>query len=220
MAAGTSPKRIMDISHPDEVQAETSSRPVIITNRPLITQDPMMSTAEANVPELTKEASAGTTGEEPTTAPRLSRNIQPLEDTGTAQAAEAVAVDTIPAAETAIPHQVAPAAVESETPADATAKTTVETTDSAKPSDDKQVNPEAVKFSETDAKRSAELEEIIASGKYVVPINATQRKRTKMITIELAILSLILALVLIDALLDVGMLSLSGIPHTHFFSLP
>lgn len=85
--------------------------------------------------------------------------------------------------------------------------------------DDKQTNPEAVKLSEADLKRAAELEEIIASGKYAVPIDASGKRRTLIITIWLVLLTLLLAAVLADALLDVGILTIPGIPHTHFFSI-
>ncbi len=64
------------------------------------------------------------------------------------------------------------------------------------------------------AAREAELEKLIESGKYAVPINAVQRKRSRMYVTLLCLLALVLAAVLLDA----GVLKIHGIkPLTHFF---
>jgi hypothetical protein len=61
------------------------------------------------------------------------------------------------------------------------------------------------------------LEQLIESKQYAVPINAVGRKRSRMFVAAMCILALALAVVLLDALLDVGVLKV-GIPHTHLFS--
>lgn len=85
---------------------------------------------------------------------------------------------------------------------------------------------EAAKKADADSEAQAaedaknqKLEELIASGTYAVPINAVQRKRSRMFVAAMCILALLLLVVLLDALLDVGIIKLpSVIPHTHFFS--
>ncbi|PID98760.1 hypothetical protein CSA80_04835 [Candidatus Saccharibacteria bacterium] len=47
MAASKSPVKDMDVTHPDDTPAASSSRPVIVTNRPLLTSDPMLGPDEA-----------------------------------------------------------------------------------------------------------------------------------------------------------------------------
>lgn len=70
---------------------------------------------------------------------------------------------------------------------------------------------------EEDAARQQELEALIASGKYAVPINAVQRKRSRMTVAALTFVAVILAVVLFDAALDSNVISLPSVPHTHFF---
>jgi hypothetical protein len=67
--------------------------------------------------------------------------------------------------------------------------------------------------------REQELEQLIASGKYNVPINAVRRKRSRAYVLVLCLLALVLAAALVDIALDTGILSLDvNIPHTDFFS--
>lgn len=65
--------------------------------------------------------------------------------------------------------------------------------------------------------RQAELEELIAKGTYAVPINALKHRR-HMVVFEIVLLLLVLAVAGLDVLLDMGTLSLPGVPHTNFLS--
>ena len=70
------------------------------------------------------------------------------------------------------------------------------------------------------AQRERELEDYIDSRKFFVPINAVARKRSIKVSIVLTGMVLLLAIVLIDLMLDSGIILLvQKIPHTHFFSL-
>lgn len=219
-------KKVMDVSHPGKVAASASSRPLIVTNRPLIAQDPMMASDVQGAPEITKPAEKVATTTEVT--PRAAKVIKPLsgeDKDAAATTAPAVPSDedvstdtdtdsTSPAEQEAAPADVAadekPATREpEETP-------TLLTTDEDG-SDDKQVNPEAVKLSEEDTRRNKEIEEIIASGRYYVPVNSHAKRRTRIVTFWLVTLMVVLAAVLVNALLDVGILNFN-VPHTHFFS--
>jgi len=69
-------------------------------------------------------------------------------------------------------------------------------------------------------RRERELQEYITSRKYFVPINAAGRKRSIKISFGLVFMLFILSAVLIDLLLDSGIiLLLQKIPHTHFFDI-
>lgn len=69
-------------------------------------------------------------------------------------------------------------------------------------------------------KRERELQDYINSHQFFVPINTVARKRSLKVSIGLTILFFFLGVVLIDLMLDSGMILLvQKIPHTHFFSL-
>lgn len=79
---------------------------------------------------------------------------------------------------------------------------------------------EAEKFAEEEAKRQQELQAYIDNRKYNVPIGAVAQRRSVIISILLTIIVLLLAIVLVDLMLDSGIiLLLTKLPHTHFFSL-
>lgn len=98
--------------------------------------------------------------------------------------------------------------------------TSDETIEPEKPieSPDEQMNAENIETAEETAeqKRIRDLESIIASGKYYLPLDGQRRRRER---ITLAVLFVVLLLLfLLDAMLDMGMVSLPGVPHTTFFS--
>ncbi|HEY4963155.1 MAG TPA: hypothetical protein VIH90_00475 [Candidatus Saccharimonadales bacterium] len=69
-------------------------------------------------------------------------------------------------------------------------------------------------------KRHQELEKTIESRKYFVPINTIAQKRSIRVSLILVLLTLLLAILLIDLMFDSGMILLvNRLPHTHFFSV-
>lgn len=68
-------------------------------------------------------------------------------------------------------------------------------------------------------RRERELQEYVKNRKYFVPIDVAARKRSEKMSILLTVAVLLLAFVLLDLMLDTGMIYLvQKIPHTHFFS--
>ena len=68
-------------------------------------------------------------------------------------------------------------------------------------------------------KRVKELEALIDSKQFYVPINAVARKRSIQYSSFMTVAVFLLAIVLIDLMLDTGMILLvQKIPHTHFFT--
>lgn len=67
--------------------------------------------------------------------------------------------------------------------------------------------------------RTRKLEQLVASGTYAVPINAVRRKRSRTFVATMCVLALVLATLLLDVLLDVGIVDLPfSVPHTRLFS--
>lgn len=70
------------------------------------------------------------------------------------------------------------------------------------------------------AKREKEIQDIISSRQYFVPVDAVARRRSDKVSLGLTLLILLLSIALVDLLLDTGaILLLQKVPHTHFFSI-
>lgn len=98
----------------------------------------------------------------------------------------------------------------------------VNTEDSSEVSEEKsdEETKKALEQAEQDEKRQKQLQELVDSKKYYVPINAVARKRSIKVSLGLTFLVLLLSLVLVDLMLDSGIILLvQKIPHTHFFSV-
>lgn len=88
-----------------------------------------------------------------------------------------------------------------------------------KPAQPTQETQKAVEEAALATKRERELEALIDSRQFNVPINAVARKRSIKVSAVLTVLVFLLALVLIDLMLDTGIILLvQKIPHTHFFT--
>lgn len=77
----------------------------------------------------------------------------------------------------------------------------------------------ALKEAAAAEKRANELQSLIDSKQFYVPINAVAQRRSIKYSSLMTVFVFLLALVLIDLMLDTGMILLvQKIPHTHFFS--
>ncbi len=72
----------------------------------------------------------------------------------------------------------------------------------------------------SEAKRQQQIEGYIENGEFKVPINAVARKRSLRVSLSLTLLELVLGVILINLMLDAGLIQLlEKIPHTNFFDL-
>jgi len=182
--------KIDDIKGPDKVSPPATARPVIVGNRPTLTKDPMMAPDDA---EKKEEAPAET----------LNHTAKIIAPISVVPAEPAEAAETSPTEPDAPEPKVEAEPDAAELPVEAI----------------EEDNGEETAAAEAKAKRETELEEVIESGKYAVPINAVQRKRSRVATLLLCMLAVVLLVVLLDVVADVGIIKLpSSVPHTHFFS--
>lgn len=80
-------------------------------------------------------------------------------------------------------------------------------------------DPEVRKALE-EAKREQELQGFLDDREFFVPINAVARKRSLKVSIGLTIVELLLGVILLNLMLDAGLIHLlEKIPHTNFFNL-
>jgi hypothetical protein len=263
------PRKVIDITEPGKSEPSATSRAIIVTNRPMLQQDPMVigtatsdvdsdNTPAGKVQKPESELSSVQEGHSilPPSAPHLS------EDSSEADQSPTVEVDSIPKSDEPSDPQppneaaekpeikvsdavtdkkvelksaeIAAPSVEKEPteepvaeaePKDASSEPEEGDAKSASGADDDQVAPNKVmdeatkKAAEEKAAKEAELEKLIESKKYFLPINAIQLRRNKLQSILLFSILIILVLALLDFSLDAGLLKINGVHSlTHFFS--
>jgi hypothetical protein len=101
--------------------------------------------------------------------------------------------------------------------------------DSANASDQNQTNPsnegqpDSQSSKEMDQEalaRAAQLDQLVSSGKYFLPVNMVVKRKNKQALVIGAIICIVLAVVWFDVALDAGLIHDAWhLPHTHFFSL-
>ncbi len=214
--------KIDDVKRPDRVTPSATSRPILVSGQSGAPSDPMMVQPGGDKPE----------GEAVQVMSHTARTITPPSEIVAEKVKEDEAKETVNAVAPTDPvtADTSPAVTESspetqeEKPDEPklSANAVIERsnkTEEAERDPDAALSAEETAAAEAKAKREAELEELIASGKYTVPIDAVQRRRSRMHTIVLGLLALLLAVALLDLVADVGIIDLpSSVPHTHLFS--
>jgi len=237
--------KITDVASPGKTAPSASGRPIIVTNRPVLPHDPMIAdpakeTAPTD-PALVRRSAKVIA---PVSPDMAAASPMPQPETPSTDDMQALVAATLPVDK---PAPVAPAqASEVSTPATGPAAQTgivpAEQEPSApapqaasaprpdKASELRDVEAENVSAedetaaaqAEADAAQTAraqELEQIIESGVYAVPINAVQRKRSRMFIAAMCVVAALLGLVLADAVLDANLVHPPfAVPHTHLFS--
>jgi hypothetical protein len=231
-----SKKHIADVQEPGTTAPTPTSRPVIVTNRPLL-QDPI-------VVEQADEAVAKPADDQPAAALPSNQKvaIQPLEAVdaekqdgagdeepllpeteSVAEADEAEDIAETPESRPAAPDQSPESAPASLNQADqpALANPTPDDGGEQEPGGTpkqtlaKQAEAEAA----AQAKHDAEVQEMIDSKRYVLPINAVEKRKSKRFVVLGVLLAVILIIIWLDIALDAGIIKLGGLePLTHFFS--
>lgn len=235
MATAKKPAKVMDTVHAGDTPPTPSARPVLVTNRPFMTVDPMLTAEQSGKGEEKPSGEpVAKPSDGPSGAPRLTRegkNLAPVinqVDEAEQPAAEDTPVQETVQNETSEPEKLAVSPSEAEQ--------TVHHTGGIKITPPKHDTPEEPKdepeedetgadtADETEAEnpeenpeaaRNLELERHIAAGTYFVPIGQVKRRRQKVLLILLLLVSL--GLITLDLLLDLGTLNLSGVPHTSLF---
>ncbi len=187
---------IIDVAKPNESAPSASSIPVIVNNRPLL-RDPMMS---ANVPDAGKPAQE---------ASKLSFvtkiNIQPVvsDDIKTEVSEVSKPTDEEPSADIEsgpdLPETGILSSDDTIGPQDGEAKAAIE--------------------NEIAVKQDAELQDLVDSKKYFLPINTVQKRRTKRFVAIGFGITILLVFIWVDVALDAGLIHVGGLKAlTHIFS--
>lgn len=207
------PKRnIVDVTKVDAPSDAAEASPQLaIPQRPFIDRDPTTS------PELPADPGASKPTEAPSPLRPQKRTIVPISDQDTAVTQPLATAVVNPAAtvtEKAGPKPAQPAPandagadIEEPIPeVSAAAKASIQTR-------------KAIQEAEEMAKREQQIEEFIEKKHFFVPINAVARQRSIRVSMGLTFLIFLLGLVLLNLMLDTGLILLiEKIPHTNFFS--
>jgi len=192
---------IIDVARPNETAPSDTSVPVIVNNRPLL-RDPMMANESQSIDKPATET--------PKLSPTATKiNIQPLgykedevvdtEDKGK----ESDKVEIVPA------EEVAPSTQDQ-------SENIISVENQAETKTEEEKN---VIESEEQAKYDADLQELVVSKKYYLPINTVQKRRTKrFVAIGIGV-TILLVVIWIDIALDAGLIKIGGLKAlTHIFS--
>jgi hypothetical protein len=197
-ASASKTKPISDVQKPGKSAATATSKPILVTNRPII-KDPMV------VEEKNEDGSDKEPKENLAAKGSSKTKIEPLEtspkpDGKQDEPEPAGEEDTEPE-----PKETEPIKDEEKSAPDKKTKTT--------PAEDEAV--EAARKAEHDAN----LQKIADAKTYYLPINAVEKRKTKRFVILGVAVSVLLVLIWIDIALDAGLIHLDGVsPLTHFFS--
>lgn len=186
-----------DVDRPGKSAPPTTSKPVIVSNRPLL-KDPMVVDEEA--------ASQEGASEKQELAHSAGPKLKPLEEPPKPEPEpepkpEPEAADETPAAET-----------------EATAEDDAPPAKSAPKSEAKPKQKDEAAAAEQ-AKHDAAIQELIISQKYELPINSVEKRKAKHFVVLGIFLAILLALAWGDIAADAGIIHINGVkPVTHFFS--
>ena len=208
-------KKVMDVAHPNQSAPAGNSKSVIVNNRPIM-KDPMF--VEDADEKSDKKPDAMAT--KPTNVV-----IKPVTETDNEPDDEKKTISVL--AEEAASKKESVSEDEAKDEADADAdkpKTETEYPGLApddKPktkSDDEIANEEELELAKQE-KHEAEIQKLIDSKKYELPINSIEQRKSKRVVILGIALSLVLMLAWADIALDASLIQINGIkPLTHFFS--
>jgi hypothetical protein len=240
-------RKVFDVSPPGKTPAPQTSKPVIVGNRPML-QDPMMVDSEKPSPDPLGEESTESKLSETSpwssqiTIDRPAENQHPKEEVKVVPEETKVEVDPVPET-TRKDEESKPDATEKvDDPVDdknaetddkkpieeseqpTTTKTDIveggSQDDTIPSEEDKKHEPTTAELeaAKKEVERQTELEKLIESKQYALPINSVQHKKTSR-TFLYVLLVLVVLVVAADLVLDSGVWKTSvNIPHTHFFN--
>ncbi len=205
--AKSNSKQIMDVARPGTSAPSATSKPVLVSNRPML-KDPTITKETEQASDVPDKESSS---RGPEKGQLVVKPLEPTEDKPkvTKDDEKSAVPDAEPAEEPAPSQPIE-------------ADDTVETRDSLDSEEEEspaqQTDAEADAAAKELAKHDEEIEKLTESKRYYLPINAVNDQKTKRFIIMGAVLSLILIVVWLDIALDAGLIKLSGIKAvTHFF---
>lgn len=196
--------KVFDVAKPGKGMPSASSRPVIVSHKPSV-QDPMVSATSSPAEDTTNdEVGAEENSERALRRPKKNR-IEPLNSTIEADEEDEAASESNTTEEDSEENSANEGNTERDEVADAAADVATK----------KQVKEEAEKKAAEREKHQAEIDALIASKQFFVPINAVKKRRTKQY-IFLFLFILVLAALGFLAALDAELIDIGIVPPTNY----
>jgi len=240
-AKSSKPKKIVDVAHPGKTAPPPNSKSVIIGHGPML-QDPMV-LADATEPPAAVAAPAAKSSSSsvkitPPSAPLLKPEKAESEEKAEAKPPEPAARIKIEPPKEETPEPIADEAKVEESKEESKATEPKKEESVPKPelpkpeaeaktkdepevpgAGEKNLEAEEAAKQEAEAKRQAELQKLVDSKKFFLPINSVEKRRSKRFVALGILLSVVLIVAWADIALDAGLIKVSNIkPVTHFFS--
>lgn len=195
---------IVDVQQPGQAAPSHTSRPVIVSNRPLL-KDPMVVDDDKAAAKPSEQA------EKPTeTLPVASKpQLHPPETAPTPDNTPQPDAGSLPGDDTAVsPGESAP----SENVASAT-------NEPSAPEDPKNLAKQAEQAAAAKVQHDAAVQQLVDSKQYELPITTPQQRQNQRVVVLGVVLAAVLILIWLDIALDAGIIKLGGLhAPTHFFS--
>lgn len=195
--------KVFDVAKPGKSEPTASSKPIIVTNRPVL-KDPMVVGDEQ--PTAVEGENLPVSSTAPLAPPSATRiTLEPIRHDEQAGAKSGEAEPKSNDADD----------VEAAKPSEQQNDTDDEELPAGKP---KTTTEDDEKAAQQAAQRAEELTKLAESQKYYLPINQIEKRRNKRYAVAGALLIVVLILVWADVALDAGIVTIPGIKApTHFF---
>lgn len=212
---------IKDVEEPGKSAASPTSKPVLVTNRPIM-KDPMVVADQAIDDTEKQPTDKAQTNASPMPKGSMSVKIELLETKTEPNETSAVPAQSPAEPETdqlsqeqAVQKDEADKSNPSTQSIDEAKKNTQKNDKKAPITPGEEADVEASRRAE----RDANLQKIVDKKTYFLPINAVEKRKTKRFVALGIVLSLVLVVAWVDVALDAGLIELGGVkPVTHFFS--
>jgi len=226
---------IVDVNHPGKTPPPSSSRSIIVTNRPIM-QDPDVKAPAADTDSVSSAPQLELAAKEhkQTPVPPSQKKVvltppsEAKESSGEAitvtvksSTGAAKAADSIPEVtpEPTPTEEPKPEPEPKEKPA---AKPAPANNQDAPIEEDEAADVKPIKDEKqlaAEAAQAAKVAGLIKREVYVLPINAVEKRRSKHVVIGGLLLIIVLALVWLDLAADAGFIHVPHLPLTHFFRI-
>lgn len=215
---GTKNPSLTDVAKPGKSSPSPTSRPVIVTHRPIL-KDPMVNhedeSPKPDKPTL-KTPSKRAAELESLSIPKLPVETEDAPDESTTQDDDMPSKESAPApkkeTETAASEDADKDDAKVDAPDDAVPTPPLDAK-AARPDDEDEVALAAQE------KHVANVQKLIETKKYFLPINSVEKRRAKHTLILGIGVSILLLLAWANIALDAGLITIDGVePVTHFFS--
>lgn len=215
---GTKNPSLTDVAKPGKSSPSPTSRPVIVTHRPIL-KDPMVNhedeSPKPDKPTL-KTPSKRAAELESLSIPKLPVETEDAPDESTTQDDDMPSKESAPApkkeTETAASEDADKDDAKVDAPDDAVLTPPLDAK-AARPDDEDEVALAAQE------KHVANVQKLIETKKYFLPINSVEKRRAKHTLILGIGVSILLLLAWANIALDAGLITIDGVePVTHFFS--